>query len=226
MPRKTKAKARPTRAPKHGQLARTRQLVLDTTLEMLAARGYGSLTTEGISEKCGVARSTIYRHWESVADIAMEAFLEIIGPPPPLPQTGNVRTDLAVNYRRLVDGLANSRWGKLLPAMLEASIRDKEFAQLLYQAFDSRRELGRQSLQKALDRGEMPADTNFEWLLDSITGAIYHRLFFTNKPLDEPGMIEYWVNSAVDGALRNGSRVAQSTGAASSASANAERLDP
>ncbi len=222
MPRRTKAKAKPTRAPKSGQLARTRQLVLDTTLEMLAARGYSTLTTEGISAKCGVARSTIYRHWTSVADIAMEAFLQIIGPPPPLPQTGNVRTDLAVAYRRLVDGLANSRWGKLLPAMLEASIRDKEFAQLLYKAFDSRRELGRQSLQKALERAEIPADTNFEWLLDSITGPIYHRLFFTNKPLDEPGMIEYWVNSAVDGALKNGSR---RVAAAGTASANAERLD-
>ena len=85
--------------------------------------------------------------------------------------------------------------------MLEASIRDKEFAQMLYKAFDSRRELGRLALQKAVDRGEMPADTNFEWLLDSVTGPIYHRLFFTNRPIDEPGMIEYWVNSAVDGAL-------------------------
>ncbi len=198
---KTKNKPRTTRAPKQGQLARTRQLVLDTTVEMLAARGYSSLTTEGISAQCGVARSTIYRHWQSVADIAMEAFMQIVGPAPPSPQTGNVRTDLAVAYRRLVDGLAHSRWGKLLPAMLEASIRDKDFAQMLYKAFDSRRELGRMALQKAVDRGEMPADTNFEWLLDSVTGPIYHRMFFTNRPIDEPGMIEYWVNSAVDGAL-------------------------
>ena len=198
---RTKHKVKRTRAPKEGQLARTRQLVLDTTVEMLAARGYSSLTTEGISAQCGVARSTIYRHWQSVADIAMEAFMQIVGPPPPSPHTGNVRTDLAVAYRRLVDGLGNSRWGKLLPAMLEASIRDKEFAQMLYKAFDSRRELGRLALQKAVDRGEMPADTNFEWLLDSVTGPIYHRLFFTNRPIDEPGMIEYWVNTAVDGAL-------------------------
>lgn len=201
MRKKAKPKVKATRAPKHGQLARTRQLVLDTTIEMLAARGYGSLTTEGISAECGVARSTIYRHWQSVGDIAMEAFLQIVGPPPPTPQTGHVRTDLVVAYRRLVDGLEHSRWGRLLPAMLEASIRDKEFAQLLYKALDSRRELGRQSLQKAVDRGELPAGTNFEWLLDSVTGAIYHRLFFTNRPLDEPGMIEYWVNSAVDGAM-------------------------
>jgi AcrR family transcriptional regulator len=196
-----KAKQKSTRAPKRGQLARTRLVILDTTADMLAANGYSSLTVEGIAAKCGVARSTIYRHWESVADIAMEAFLRIIGPAPPIPQTGNVRTDLVVNYRRLVDGLANSRWGELLPSMLEASIQDKVFAQLLYKAFDSRRELGRQSLLKGVDRGDLPAETNFEWLLDSITGPIYHRLFFTNRPLDEPGMIEYWVNSAVDGAV-------------------------
>jgi AcrR family transcriptional regulator len=197
-----KAKQKITRAPKRGQLARTRLVVLDTTAEMLASSGYSSLTVEGIAAKCGVARSTIYRHWESVADIAMEAFLRIIGPAPAIPQTGNVRTDLVVNYRRLVDGLANSRWGKLLPPMLEASIQDKVFAKLLYEAFDSRRELGRQSLQKGVERGDLPAETNFEWLLDSITGPIYHRLFFTNRSLDEPGMIEYWVNSAVDGAVK------------------------
>jgi AcrR family transcriptional regulator len=196
-----KAKHKVTRAPKRGQLARTRLVILDTTADMLASNGYSSLTVEGIAAKCGVARSTIYRHWESVADIAMEAFLRIIGPAPPIPQTGNVRTDLVVNYRRLVDGLANSRWGELLPSMLEASIQDKVFAQLLYKAFDSRRELGRQSLLKGVDRGDLPAETNFEWLLDSITGPIYHRLFFTNRPLDEAGMIEYWVNSAVDGAV-------------------------
>jgi AcrR family transcriptional regulator len=196
-----KAKHKATRAPKRGQLARTRLVILDTTADMLASSGYSSLTVEGIAAKCGVARSTIYRHWESVADIAMEAFLRIIGPVPPIPQTGNVRTDLVVNYRRLVDGLAHSRWGELLPSMLEASIQDKVFAQLLYKAFDSRRELGRQSLLKGVDRGDLPAETNFEWLLDSITGPIYHRLFFTNRPLDEPGMIEYWVNSAVDGAV-------------------------
>ena len=196
-----KAKHKGTRAPKRGQLARTRLIILDTTADMLALSGYSSLTVEGIAAKCGVARSTIYRHWESVADIAMEAFLRIIGPAPPIPQTGNVRTDLVMNYRRLVDGLSNSRWGELLPSMLEASIQDKVFAQLLYKAFDSRRELGRQSLLKGVDRGDLPAETNFEWLLDSITGPIYHRLFFTNRPLDEPGMIEYWVNSAVDGAV-------------------------
>ena len=196
-----KAKHKGTRAPKQGQLARTRLVILDTTADMLASSGYSSLTVEGIAAKCGVARSTIYRHWESVADIAMEAFLRIIGPVPPIPQTGNVRTDLVVNYRRLVDGLAHSRWGELLPSMVEASIQDKVFARLLYEAFDSRRELGRQSLQKGVDRGDLPAETNFEWLLDSITGPIYHRLFFTNRSLDEPGMIEYWVNSAVDGAV-------------------------
>lgn len=196
-----KAKQKTARAPKRGQMARTRLVILDTTADMLAASGYSSLTVEGIAAKCGVARSTIYRHWESVADIAMEAFLRIIGPPPPIPQTGNVRTDLVVAYRRLIDGLANSRWGKLLPPMLEASIQDKVFAKLLYDAFDSRRELGRQSLVNGVERGDLPADTNFEWLLDSITGPIYHRLFFTNRPLDEPGMIEYWVNSAVDGAI-------------------------
>jgi hypothetical protein len=88
--------------------------------------------------------------------------------------------------------------------MLEASIQDKVFAQLLYKSFDSRRELGRQSLLKGIDRGDLPAETNLEWLLDSITGPIYHRLFFTSRPLDEPGMIEYWVNSAVDGAVNLG----------------------
>lgn len=190
------------RALKQGQLDRTRRQVLDAAIEVLSTDGYRRLTKERLAEECGVARSTINRHWKTIPEIAMEAFLGMIGPPPPLPQTGNVRTDLTVNYRRLVEALQTSPWGKVLPAMLEASLQDEEIAVMLHSAFDTRRELGRQALQMAVDRGELPDSVNFEWLLDSITGAIYHRLFFTNKPLDEPGMVEYWVNSAVDGAAK------------------------
>ena len=45
MRKKAKSKAKATRAPKHGQLARTRQLVLDTTTVPAVKRSFTATQT-------------------------------------------------------------------------------------------------------------------------------------------------------------------------------------
>ncbi len=192
------------RAKKQGQLNRTRQRILEATLALVSEHGYRSLTLEKISQSCGVSRSTIYRHWDAVPDIAMDAFQMVLGPQTQLPDTGDVRKDLSVLFRRLVKALTESEWGNVLPAILEASLQDQAFADLLYGAIKARRAPVRNLLRAAVRRGELPKNTKFDWLLDSITGAIYHRVFFTNSKLTERGMIDHWVNAAVDAAIKRG----------------------
>lgn len=188
------------RAPKTGQMDRTRGLILDATVSLLGELGYRSLTIEQISQASGVARSTIYRHFESIPDIAMGAFLVILGEPVPAPQTGNVRTDLAVIYHRLVKALERSRWGQVLPAMVEAAIADPAFAKLLYEAISSRRTVTDQLLRNAQQQGTLSSAVDPNSILDPLTGAIYFRLLFTDRPLAAVGEIEYWVNAAIDAA--------------------------
>ncbi|MEM1229312.1 MAG: TetR/AcrR family transcriptional regulator [Pseudomonadota bacterium] len=186
-----------SRAPKRGQLDRTRGLILSAAVELLGQRGYRDLTIERISTESGVARSTIYRHFDSIPDIAMQAFEVILGDARPLAGSGSIRADLIAVYERLVQVLERSRWGKVLPAMVEAAIADAAFAKLLYRAIDQRRAPTEERIAQAIERGELPAGTAAATLLDPLTGAIYFRLLFTDRPLATSGEIERWVFAAV-----------------------------
>ena len=88
--------AGPKRAPKRSQIDRTTALVLQTTAALLRESGYRQLTVERIVQRSGVARSTVYRHWKNVAELAVQAFDNAIGPNPPTPDLGDIRAGAAL----------------------------------------------------------------------------------------------------------------------------------
>lgn len=186
-----------TRAPKTAQLNRTRALVIEATATLLLERGYSAITIEKIAAECGVARSTIYRHWDNLAEIVFDTVQDLLGPVGVLPDTGELRTDLIELYRVLTMALTKGTWGGLVRGVVEASMADEMFAGVLQQAITDRREHGKAVLQRAIERGELPADVNTAWFLDSISGVIYYRLLMSRDDLDELGMVEYLIDAAI-----------------------------
>ena len=55
------------------RVERTRERVHRATLEVLAAKGWGGLTIDGVAAEAGVARTTIYRHWDDKRALVMDA---------------------------------------------------------------------------------------------------------------------------------------------------------
>jgi AcrR family transcriptional regulator len=186
---------RPKRAPKMAQIDRTTTAVLDATAALLAEAGYRALTVEVISARSGVARSTIYRHWNNVAELAVEAFDHALGPNPPAPDTGALRADLLVLYKRFATILQRPIWRSVMPSLIEASQGDPRFQGLLNSIVDGRRQTERQIFDRAIQRGEIRPDSRVEWALDGLTGAYYHRLLLTGADLREEGMAEWLVDS-------------------------------
>ena len=139
----TNSPKRRRRAPKVQQISRTIQSVLDATLDLLGEVGYRGLTIQLISERSGVARSTIYRHWNNIPDIAVAAFDGAIGPNPAIADTGNVEEDLRRLYQLLVIALKRTIWGQAMPALIEASFNDPDFQNLLPNLVERRRDPSR-----------------------------------------------------------------------------------
>jgi AcrR family transcriptional regulator len=73
--------------------AASHQAILQATLELFAEVGLAGLTIEGIAERAGVGKTTIYRRWSSKEDILSDALYLLRGGNP-LPDTGNIRDDL------------------------------------------------------------------------------------------------------------------------------------
>ena len=196
--------ARRPRAPKTAQINRTRAAVLDATATVLVGDGYSAITIEKIAAESGVARSTIYRHWDNLADIVLDAVQQLLGPVGEQPDTGDLRSDLIALYEVLTGALSSGAWGKIVRGVVEAAMADEMFSAVLRKAIAERRENGRGVVQRGIDRGELPATTNIDWLLDSISGVVYYRMLMSGGPMNEDGMIEYLVDAAIAAANQSG----------------------
>ena len=48
--------------------------ILNATLELLVEVGYSALTVEGVAQRAGVGKATIYRRWNSKLLLVIEAY--------------------------------------------------------------------------------------------------------------------------------------------------------
>ncbi|MEM1231443.1 MAG: TetR/AcrR family transcriptional regulator [Pseudomonadota bacterium] len=196
MTQKTAARAA-ARAPKTGQLQRTSEAVLDAVLALLREQAYRDMTIDQIAQRSGIARSTIYRRWGSVAELVIQAFERALGPGLPSPDHGDVRTDLVHLYRRFAKILKGSLWGQVLPSLIEAAAGDAEFAQLLARLERERRLNSRTILERGIERGELTPDTPVDRIVELLSGLMYHRYLISGEKLGERGLVEWMVDAAL-----------------------------
>jgi AcrR family transcriptional regulator len=63
------------RGNRHGRSEEARLSVLEAADDLLVEKGFAQLTIEGIAQRAGVAKQTIYRWWSSKTEILLDAFL-------------------------------------------------------------------------------------------------------------------------------------------------------
>ena len=176
-------------------MARSRQRVLTAALELLAERGVAGATIEAIAHRAGVAKTTIYRQWPHQGALVLDAF-RTAAPDPPATDTGSARTDLIVLLTGLAAGLTSAAVGTLLPSLIDAAGRDIDFATLHANEARRRHEPVIVVLQRAVERGELPDDSNLDELLDRLAGPVFHRRYVSGLPLDQA-----FIEHVVDGVL-------------------------
>lgn len=193
----SKENEKPKRAPKISQMERTKASVLDATIELLSELTYGRLTVDLISERSGVSRSSIYRYWNTVPELVSDAFDRAIGPEPQFSDTGTLKEQLANLYLQAPSNLTESTWGKVLPSLIAASNSDGEFAGRLQMISERRRVTLRRHVQSWIDRGDLKKDTNIDWMIDTLSGALYYRRLVTGASLHEQGLVEWLIDTVL-----------------------------
>ncbi len=159
--------------------------ILESTLAILAQKGYSALTIESIAATAKVSKQTIYRWWSSKAAIVLEALITHAQERLPVPNTGSVRGDLEVLLNATLHELAQQSGPIVRGLMAEAQL-DPEFGQAFREDFIARR---RQVLFEILcrgqKRGEIRATVDLELTVDLFYGPIWYRLLNQHAPLDE-----------------------------------------
>jgi AcrR family transcriptional regulator len=176
------------RAPHHGnrhhRSEEARQAVLEAADDLLVERGFAGLTIEGIAVRAGVAKQTIYRWWPSKAEILMDAFVDDAAEHLTPPDTGDLRRDLRLQLSRLAGFLTQSDAGAVFRALAGQAQHDSDVAaRLRADHLSQQRDRDRLPLLRAVDRGQLPPETDIDSAVEQLVGPIYYRVLVTGQPV-------------------------------------------
>lgn len=165
------------------RIARTRTVVLEAATALVSERGIARATVEAISERCGVARSTIYRHWPDRADLMLDA-ITLIASPFDVSDSGDLRTDLVDHFSQVADWLSSPQLGALHMSLISEARRDPQFAEIKRKITANRRQRALDIVMAGIKSGQLPADTDADQMVTDLAAPLFYRGLITHEPID------------------------------------------
>ncbi|MEE6451240.1 TetR/AcrR family transcriptional regulator [Gottfriedia acidiceleris] len=161
---------------------RSRNAILNATIEMLELTNYSSLTIEAIASEAGVGKTTIYRWWENKAYLVLDAFLMTADSEFKFNSNDSIK-DTFYQHMEALARILNSKIGK---STLTIVTENEEIAKKFYTSYlNLRRSEAKHLLQTAMDKGEIQSTINSDVVLDMLYGPIYFQILIFKKVPDE-----------------------------------------
>jgi AcrR family transcriptional regulator len=173
--------------------------ILEAALDVLAEVGYDGMTIDMVAARAKAGKATLYRRWPSKAELVIDAVacMKTTDPAAPeIPDTGTLRGDLMgmIKPQSIDDA---ERKLKVMSGLVSMLSRSPELAETAYQAItDPRARVTRMFLQRAIDRGEIPATTDIETLSLVSASMASYRTLMLRKPVDREFLV-----SVIDGVI-------------------------
>jgi AcrR family transcriptional regulator len=167
-----------------GRTARVRTAVFEAAFFELGLRGYAAVSIEDIAARAGVHKTTIYRRWETKDKLLADAVIDLADFAVLTPDTGSVETDLREFARWMVHVLTSNVGTAVISVLFSDAGRLPEIAKIKREIFVERHELAAPIVERAITRGELPADTNSRELIGLVAAPIYYRLLVTDEPIN------------------------------------------
>jgi AcrR family transcriptional regulator len=165
--------------------------ILKATIALAAEDGIEDLTLDAIAARADVGRPTIYRRWPSKDALLSDAIDAMVGEYYKPPTAGNIRDELVefaqMNISQVQGPLRN---------MFRAYF-NLEHAHAASDAMRRAASVSSDIVRRAIDRGELPPDTDVQLLMELIFAPIWYRSSI-KRPMD-PSFAE----SVVDGVLNS-----------------------
>jgi AcrR family transcriptional regulator len=169
------------------RVERSRQAILDATLQLLAQDGdVGSLTVEAVAARSGVAKTTIYRRWRDKWELALDAVMIDMLPRLDEPvDVGHTRKELLRFINSVVKLLATPPYGQAMQALVSQIATDPDLARVYReQVVEPRQAELTPVIKRGIVRGDLRPDTDVRLIHELLVGPIFYRLLFSGAPLD------------------------------------------
>ena len=166
------------------RIAHTRRIVIEAAASLLAEEGFERLTIEGIAERSGVARSTIYRNWGDRSSLLADAFDQMCAFPE-IPDLGSMTEELRFLGHEVATALTSAEWAKALPSLVGAAHHDDGLIQAKTRFSEQRRRHTGVIFERAMARGEIDPDADPQRLAEYFAAPLFFRFLMTHQPLDD-----------------------------------------
>lgn len=165
----------------------SRKAILRAASELLLEHGLHSISMDAVAERAGASKATIYRWWPSKELLALDALFSDWAPAAGAGyDTGSLAGDLLALTLPWARQLAAKPYGRVIAALITSAQSDPRFAEVYRARFlQPRRDLARVIFNRAIERGEIPADTDIEIALDLLYGPFYHRVLHGHAQLTD-----------------------------------------
>jgi len=172
------------RGPGRPRDVRADRAILDATLELAGTVGLGGLTMDAVAAKAGVSKATIYRRWSSKESLVLDAWMACFSDDS-IPDTGTVEADLVILLGGLRDNISMGLLARVLPQMVAASQVNEELADAYRQFVAQRRRRTVVVLERAMERGELPAGIDLDFVQDLLSGPLFYRTLMSGAVSDD-----------------------------------------
>ena len=167
-----------------GRSARVREAVLDAVYAELIHRGYLGMTVENVADRAGVHKTTVYRRWGTVDVLIADALDHTRETDWPVPDTGTIEGDLTAIATEVADTFTDPERRQVPVAIVAAALQSTRALQAKQAFYDARHTAAAKVVTRAVERGELPPQTDPLELIRLTCAPLYYRIFISGEPVD------------------------------------------
>lgn len=169
-----------------------RDKMLSAAQSIVMERGLDAYTIDTVAARSGVAKSTIYRHFDTSDDLLLAALGGIV-PQIADVDTGDLRGDLCQLMHQLVAMATEPRIQRLFTAVLQRATIDPEFALVQSALVHERKAPMRRAIQRGIATGEVDPTIDLETVATLFEGPLVVRILHDRGQF-RPGEIDLIVD--------------------------------
>lgn len=163
----------------------SRASILAAVLQLLSQKSLREISIEEVAKEAGVAKTTVYRWWDTKAQLAIDAFLNDISLKAPFIDKDTVIETIQSQVRALAFQY-KGRDGEIIRQIIAECQANPDDLEMFRERFLSvRRAAAVETLQRARAEGLLKSDISDETLIDLIYGPIYYRLMLQHATIDD-----------------------------------------